>query len=69
MAPDLMATGSETPAEAGAAVTQRSGWQKLKQKLQVQNPLSVEGHAYYVEADPLWINEGKLTASKATAVD
>lgn len=62
MAPDLMASGSDkSPCEVG---TQQSGLKKLRQRIQVNNPLTVEGHSHYVEPNALWINEGKLLTSE-----
>jgi hypothetical protein len=36
-----------------------SSWENLKQALQVKNTLGYE-ESRYVDADPLWVNEGKL---------
>lgn len=47
---------SEMRASAAEAC---SSWSNLKRALQVKNTL--EGHqSRYVDANPLWINEGKL---------
>lgn len=43
-----------------------SSWSNLKQALQVKNTL--EGsQGRYVDADPLWINEGKLALAEVSA--
>jgi hypothetical protein len=48
-------------AEARATMADAfSSWDKLKLALQVKNTLSDgEAQIHYVEADPLWMNEGK----------
>lgn len=58
----MVAITREKAAETKRSMAEAfSSWSNLKQALQVKNTLGVsEGR--YVDADPLWVNEGKLAS-------